>query len=242
MTEPRIRIFPTRETLFDEAADLFVRAVERAGERAGVAIPGGRTPAGLFEALLDRAPSPWPGWEKVHIFFGDERCVPPDHPDSNYGLAKRLLLDPIGIAPARVHRMRGEAEDPDEAARAYEGELTATVPEGRLDLIVLGMGADGHTASLFPGTPALREERRLVVANTAAHGVARRLTLTLPALRRARRIVFLVAGEEKADAVVRALGGRPDERLPASLVAPDEGELVWMLDRGSASRLARRGS
>jgi len=242
MTEPAIRIFPVEDDLFAEAADLFVRIVERAGECAGVALSGGRTPAGLFAALLDRAPAPWPGWGKIHIFFGDERCVPPDHPDSNYALAKRLLLDPIGIAPARVHRMRGEAADPEEAAREYERDLTALFPGGRLDLIVLGMGADGHTASLFPGTAALREERRLVVANRIERPATWRITFTLPALRRARNLLFLVTGEEKADAVARAIEGGPDERVPASLVAPEDGSLWWMIGGGSASRLARRGS
>lgn len=182
------------------AADLFLRQRPRS-----VALSGGRTPGAVYARLAALEYD----WASVEIFFGDERCVPPDHPDSNFRMANEALLSRV---PARVHRMRGETCD----AAGYEDELRAVFGEGlpAFDLVFLGMGADGHTASLFPGDPALEETRRLVVkVERPDHP---RLTLTLPVLSSSSLAVFLVSGGDKRGALVRVLGG---EDLPAARVA-----------------------
>lgn len=216
-------------------------AAVRARGRFAVALAGGRTPQALHALLADPA-APFRArvpWGETEVFFGDERCVPPDHPDSNYGAARAALLDHVPLAPARVHRWRGEDPDPEAAARAYEAELRAALGPGggapRLDLALLGLGGDGHTASLFPGTAALAVTDRLAAANRVPRLDAWRLTLTLPALRAARAVLFLVAGEEKAEAVRAVLEEEAD--LPAARVRPDDGALLWVLDAAAASRL-----
>jgi len=176
-------------------------------------------------------------WDEIEVFFGDERAVPPEHADSNYGMAREALLARVPLRPERIHRMEGEREDLDAAARDYAAQLPA-----RLDLVLLGLGPDGHTASLFPGSPALAERERTVMATPPAplppH--VRRITLTLPAIGKARHVVFAVTGEDKADVVARVLEGPPDaERLPAQAVRPESGSVVWLLDRAAASRLTR---
>ena len=204
------------------------------------AFSGGSTPRLLFDALAGPAFRSLVDWSRTRIFFVDERCVPPDDARSNYRLAKEHLLDPLRIPKESVFRMRGE-DAPAGAARAYEdaviGEFGAAgFP--RFDFVLLGLGPDGHTASLFPGTRALEEAERRVAENYVPRLSEWRLTLTLPVLNAARRAVFLVVGAEKAgavSAVLRAEHARP--ALPASLVRPRAGSLVWIVDEAAASEL-----
>ncbi|MEC9035773.1 MAG: 6-phosphogluconolactonase [Verrucomicrobiota bacterium] len=186
---------------------------------------GGSTPAPVYEALAD---SPL-DWDNIEITFGDERCVPPDHEDSNFRMASDSLLDKVALNESNVLRMKGEL-DPDDAAREYEDSLRER--SGREiythDLILLGMGEDGHTASLFPGTAALNDDERWVVANHVPQKNQTRITLTFPIINAARKVLFLVRGEEKRAVVDRVLAGQSD--FPASLVDPENGSVTWLLD------------
>ena len=186
---------------------------------------GGSTPAPVYEALAD---SPL-DWDNIEITFGDERCVPPDHEDSNFRMASDSLLDKVPLNESNVLRMKGEL-DPDDAAREYEDSLRER--SGREiythDLILLGMGEDGHTASLFPGTAALNDDERWVVANHVPQKNQTRITLTFPIINAARKVLFLVRGEEKRAVVDRVLAGQSD--FPASLVDPENGSVTWLLD------------
>ena len=205
-----------------EAAELLAAA------SGHLAITGGSTPRTAYE----RAAGLRDDWSGVDFWFTDERCVPPDHEHSNFGMADRALLS--GARGATVHRMRGELGYEDGAA-AYENELGEFGPEA-LDLILLGLGPDAHICSLFPGDDALGERERLAVG-VETPGMAplvSRITLTLPVVNASRRIVFLVTGEDKAEAVARALSGRPDPRAPGSLV---DGDVVALLDQAAAARL-----
>ena len=212
--------------------------------RFTLALSGGHTPQGLH-ALLADPEEPFRdriAWAATEVFFGDERCVGPDHPESNYGSARASLFARVPLPPANVHRLRGE-DDPAAAAAAYEAELRRSVPSERgvprLDLVLLGLGRDGHTASLFPGTAALAEETRLVVANEVPQVGGFRLTFTFPLLCAARAVAFLVAGEDKAAPVANVLEGHGD--LPAARVRPADGDLAWFLDEAAASRLPAGG-
>ncbi len=175
------------------------------------------------------------------MFWGDERCVPPDHPESNYGMAKAALLDKVGLGEGHAIRILGEMTPAQEAARDYERKLRLFFRDEelpRFDLILLGLGEDGHTASLFPGTAALAERERWVVANHVERLNADRITLTLPAINAAHRVLFLVSGESKA-AVVREIfrDDVSNDRFPAQLVRPGSGEVAWLLDAAAAQRL-----
>lgn len=195
--------------------------------RVSLALAGGSTPEPVYR---DLSAMPAVSWDRVEIFFGDERCVPPDHPESNFRMVREALLEPLGFSADRVHRMEAERDDRDGAAADYARIL----PPG-LDLLLLGVGPDGHTASLFPGAPALGERVRLVVpvSSPAERGPAR-LTVTPPVLEAAARIVVLVRGPAKADAVARALEGAWDPRAcPAQLARRG----AWLLDAASAGRL-----
>jgi 6-phosphogluconolactonase len=204
---------------------------QAAGRRWSVALAGGSTPRGLYRRLaeptttVDTAPPSTIDWTRAEIFFGDERTVPPDHADSNYGMVRDALLSRAPIPAANVHRMQGEAADLDAAARAYEQRLRqragTTGPDSIpvLDLAILGMGADGHTASLFPGTTALDESARLCVPVEVPQLHTRRLTLTYPVFLRARAVLFLIAGADKAQPLRAVVEGpeRPRE-LPSQLI------------------------
>ncbi len=216
---------------------------ERAGEavaasgRFTVALAGGSTPRGLPALLSDPAAPylralPWP---LTHVFFGDERAVPPDHPESNYRMARETLLSRVPVPGENVHRIRGE-DGAVAAARAYEDDLRAFFGSApRLDLLLLGMGADGHTASLFPGGPGLEERSRWVVVAEPPGPGLERVTLTLRSLEAASRVVFLVAGPSKATALARVLAGGPDgTALPAARVRPSAGSVLWLVDRAAA--------
>jgi len=206
-------------------AELLRQAVAERGA-ASLALAGGTTPRAMHEVL---ATLPGVDWAQVSIYFGDERCVPPDHADSNYRMARESLLTRVPIPESNVHRMLGELPDRDAAARAYAAELPAA-----LDVVVLGIGEDGHTASLFPGSPALDEREQLVLPVIGPKPPPERLTLTPPALERAHNLVMLAAGAGKADAVARALGGPLDPRsTPAQWARRGR----WLLDRAAAARL-----
>jgi 6-phosphogluconolactonase len=193
--------------------------------RASLALAGGTTPKATYEALAGLPLD----WSVIDVFFGDERCVPAEHPDSNFRMAKAALFDRIQIPAARVHRMQGELADRDAAARAYEAEL----PQ-RIDVMVLGIGEDAHTASLFPGSPALREEQRLVLPVNGPKPPPERLSLTPPVLRAARVCVVLASGAGKAEAVQRAFQAQLDHVAFPIQLARDG---VWFLDPPAASAL-----
>lgn len=238
-----IRVLPDASEAAEAAARELVAAFSDSLADHGtfrVALSGGSTPRLLFDRLAGNAFRPLVDWARVRVFFVDERCVPPGDGRSNYRLAKEHLLDPLRVPPENVFRMRGE-EEPRRAAEEYEALLEGEFePDGppRFDYVLLGLGTDSHTASLFPGTEALGETSRRAVENYVPKLGEWRLTLTLPVLNAARRAVFLAVGKEKSDAVasvVRAELGRAD--LPASLVRPDRGSLIWILDEEAAARL-----
>ncbi len=236
---PLIRVYPTPEALARAAAEHFVGlAAEsiRARGRFAAALAGGSTPAGTYRRLAAPEFARRVDWKRVHIFWGDERAVPPDHPESNYRMASETLLRHVPIPQENIHRIPAE-RPPAEAALACEAELLAFfgVPLPRFDLILLGMGEDGHTASLFPHSPALGARERLVVAQYIPQLDSRRITFTLPLINAARNIVFLVQGERKARRIRRVLFGPfQAEEMPAQSVRPSEGTLLWLLDEAAA--------
>jgi 6-phosphogluconolactonase len=228
------QVFNSLDELSRAAAAEFV-VLARAATTFHVAVSGGSTPKRLFHELA--AISAAVAWDRVHLWWGDERCVPPDHADSNYRMAREALIDPLHLDPARVHRIAAERA-PESAAADYERELIAALGTPPVfDLVYLGMGPDGHTASLFPDSPALREQARFVVANPVdspvAHGKTTRITLSYPALAAARHTRFLVAGGDKAAMLARVVRG--DRTLPSACVTG--ADVVWMLDRAAAAQL-----
>jgi 6-phosphogluconolactonase len=233
-----VRIHDTPEQLAEAAARVFAEEAARAIAERGrfaVALAGGSTPKATFEVLA-RDHAGGVDWPNVHVFFGDERTVRPDHEDSNYRMAREALLDLVPVGS--VHRMRGELP-PEEAAASYEEDLVAFFGEMPpvLDLVMLGIGGDGHTASLFPETPALGVTDRLAVANPVPKLDTTRLTLTVPVLNAARQVIFLVAGGGKAEALHEILEGDADpSAYPAKLVRPPGGP-IWMIDRAAARSL-----
>jgi len=243
-------VLSDQASLARKAAELFAETAEIAATRAGrftVALSGGTTPKLLYSLLATepyRSPLPW---RQTHVFWGDERCVPPDHPDSNFGMAKATLLDLVPVPPEQLHRMQAEREDLEVAAREYEAEIARTfaLPQTgdppALDLVLLGLGPDGHTASLFPHTEAVRETRRWAVRNYVAKLDENRLTLTAPILNRGSTILFLVAGADKAPMLKEVLEGPFDpDRLPSQLIRPVNGRLIWLVDRVAASQLGEK--
>ncbi len=246
---PDLRIYADADALSQAAAELFAQQARTAFSRHGrftVALAGGSTPRPVYERLAAPAFRDTIPWHATHIFWGDERCVPPDHPDSNYRMAMDALLSKVPVPPENIHRMAGE-QPPHTAADAYAETLRDVfgIAEGERPRF---MGSDGHTASLFPGTAVLHERTRLVAAHYAVHRACRdveklgayRLTLTLPVINNAEYVVFLVAGHEKAETLRRVLHGpRDPESLPAQLVRPVNGRLVWLVDEGATSGLVR---
>ena len=211
---------------------------------ARIAISGGSTPKAAFELMVDPG-QPWRGrmpWDKLELFWVDERCVPPDNAESNYRMTREALLDRVPLGADQIHRMEGELA-PEEAAARYESELRNSFKlEGaerpRFDLIALGMGPDGHTASLFPHTLALHEMSRLVTANHVPQKDAWRITLTWPVINRANSVFFLIGGADKALILKEVLTGPKDvERLPSQLIRPASGILTLFLDKDAASLL-----
>ncbi len=240
-----IFVFETQEQLAQAAADHFaVKASEAiaACGRFSVALAGGQTPARTYELLATETSQSPVDWNRVHIFFGDERCVPLDHPDSNYRLANETLIRRVPVPAQNVHSVK-DADDPVTSAESYEQELRSFfsgLDWPRFDLILLGLGNDGHTASLFPESSALNEDHAWVVANRVEQLRAYRITLTPPAINNAVNIAFLVAGKEKAAALAAVLNGQFEpKRFPAQLIRPDNGALVWLVDQHAASEMTK---
>lgn len=249
-TRHSVLVFDTPEEVARAAAERFVKyANEAIAERGvfSVALAGGNTPRRVYELLASDPFKSLIKWSSVHVFFGDERCVPPDHPDSNYGMVYKTLISAIDIPASNVHRMLGEG-NAEESAAAYEQELKSLFGEvswPRFDLVLLGMGEDGHTASLFPGSDAVREDSKWVVATRMEKPLANqsqdRITLTVPVINHAARVLFLVTGKGKAQRLAEVLhpprGARPVNAapLPAQLIQPLNGSLDWLIDKAAAS-------
>lgn len=242
MTNNVLTVFDETDALYEAAADQIADVIRNAevGQPVRVALCGGSTPRPVFSRL---SAIPDMDWNRIRIYWGDERTVGPDHQDSNYRMTRETLLSNIPIRSDYIHRIRGEIE-PESAAEEYQSVLQETfclqepgeLP--RFDLMLLGMGADGHTASLFPGTPALDETDRLVVANPVPQQNTVRITLTLPVLNAARNVSFLVTGADKAEALSAVFSDRDiSEKPPAALVQPPDGNLRWLVDRAAARLL-----
>jgi 6-phosphogluconolactonase len=239
---PMIEVFPETASVGERGAELFLSGARRAILERGrftVALSGGSSPALLFRRIAEDAPGSDIDWGKAHIFWADERCVPPDHGESNYRLARESFLDMLPSPGAVIHRIPAELP-PREAARRYEEELARAFPGESVpifDQIWLGLGCDGHTASLFPGGKAQGSVGRTAIAVYVEKLGSHRVTLTLPVINNARHVLFLVTGIEKADIVAEILEGKDGARYPASGVAPAEGMLTWLLDAQAAARL-----
>lgn len=242
-----LEILPDADALATRAADLFALAAQEAAAARGrfaVALSGGETPRALYRLLARQQFGQKVPWRRTRIYWGDERCVSPDDPASNYRMAHDAFIKHVPLAAQNVHRMRGE-DAPEEAALAYEDELRGLAADERphvdlpvFDLVLLGLGTDGHTASLFPHSPALAEEERLCVATQAADGAAR-LTITVPVIDAARRVWFLVSGARKAGMVAEVLEGLPaPDAVPAQRVRPVHGSITWFLDGPAADELS----
>jgi 6-phosphogluconolactonase len=243
-----IRTLTTPQELFAAAAEEVIRAASDAVQQRGrftIALSGGSTPRGLFNLLATNARTVLP-WDRMFFFWGDERHVPPTDPDSNYRMADETMLSKIPVAAGNVFRMAAENPDAAAAAESYEETLQKffQLEPGQVpvfDLILLGMGPDGHTASLFPGTTGLQEKSRLVIANWVEKFKTSRLTFTLPVLNAARCVTFLVSGTDKAPALHAVLeSDAPGEQYPSKLIRPVDGKLIWLVDRAAASELASR--
>ncbi len=247
LRHPEVRVFPDPAALFRAAADEFsLRAREAVAARGRfiVALSGGSTPKGIFNLLAEdyqkkrgeRLP-----WDSVDIFFGDERNVPPDHPDSNYRMANETLLSKVPVPALNVHRIEGEL-DAKAAAERYERVLEnffEAQGDGtpRFDLVMLGMGPDGHTASLFPGSAALEEKSRLVVANWVEKFKQFRITLTFRVINHAAEVMVLVTGADKAPMLAQVMDRDRGVRFPAQRVEPSNGRLLWFVDAAAAAQL-----
>jgi len=238
-----ITILEDAEEVAHAAAERFVSGAQAAIESRGrfsVALSGGSTPKHVYALLANDAYRNRVDWSRTHIFFGDERCVPANHPDSNYRMAFESLVSHVPLPLDNVHPMQGFG-DPEVNARAYEQELRTLFPNTdwpRIDLVFLGLGEDGHTASLFPHTSALKQKTAWVVANWVEKLNSFRLTLTIPAINNAVEIKFLVTGSAKAKPVALVLKGPPaGEELPAQLILPADGSLEWLLDQPAAANL-----
>ncbi len=241
------QVAPNPDEVAQQAARMFADTVTAAVSSRGiarVAVSGGSTPRAVF-ALLANPAAPFLHsipWQKLQLFWVDERCVPPTDSDSNYGMTRAAMLDSIPLPAANVHRMEGEL-DPEEAASRYEAEIRNTFRlEGAqtptFDLVLLGLGPDGHTASLFPHTEGLNEIARIVIANHVPQKDTWRLTLTWPVITQAREVAFLIEGEEKAEMVQTVFAGRYDpESWPAQLIRPASGKLTLLLDTAAAANL-----
>ena len=245
MVKHDVKVFSTLEDLSWAAAYAFedlARLKAVASKTFSAALSGGLTPRLLYQILAGRALMGRIQWDNVQLFQVDERCVPPDHPDSNYRMIREALLDSAEIPPGNFHRMQAEEPDLEQAARDYAAELARVLqPQDglrpRLDIVFLGMGPDGHTASLFPGTPALEEQSVWVRPNRVERLGMSRLTMTLPLLNAAAHVIFLVAGADKAETSRKVLEGPPGG-LPAERIQPVNGSLSWFLDEAAARKLS----
>ena len=239
---PELHVLPTTEAAAQAKAQFVVALAKECLTRHGrftIALSGGSTPRRLYEVLASPPYSENMAWDRWQVFWSDERCVPPDHQDSNYRMAREELLDHVAIPDTNVHRMRGE-DDPHEAAQRYEAVVREVFqsPAPSFDLILLGIGDDGHTASLFPGTLALGEQDRLVVDNWAPDLQVHRITFTLPLINAAKVVAFLDTDETKAGVLRQVLEPAPGENmLPSGLVRPSPGVVHWFLTTAAAGQL-----
>ena len=246
-TNQEVRILADANSIAKTAAAEFLQAARESVSEKGsfsVALAGGSTPKTLYgllasnPLLLAKVP-----WSKIQFFFGDERHVSPDHAESNFRMANEAMFAKSPIDIKQVHRIKGEKRNAAEAAVEYEDDLRVSFGLAadqlpRFDLVLLGMGPEGHTASLFPGTKALKEERRLVVSNWVGKLYTDRITLTPPILNNAARVIFMVHGEEKAPALKAVLEGPYEpEQLPAQIIQPKQGKVLWLVDPSAASML-----
>lgn len=245
MPSRTVEVLATPPDLFHAAAEEFVRLGRNAIGAQGrftVALSGGSTPKSLYALLAEQYGNF--SWNRTFLFFGDERHVPPDHPDSNYRMVKESLLTKIQIPAENVFRVKAENPDGSAAALEYENQMRqffapqpAEFP--RFDLILLGLGPDGHTASLFPGSEGLQEKSRWVIANWVEKFKTHRITFTFPVLNNAAEALFIVAGPDKAGMLQQVLEGKSTPPYPAQQVAPKDGKVLWMLDEGAAASLTR---
>lgn len=244
----RLHIYDDTLVLSHEAANLVVQIAQAAiadHQRFTFALSGGTTPGKMYSLLTEEPYRSQIDWSKVEIFWSDERCVSPADKNSNYRLAKEALLTKAPIQATQIHRMPADLPDRAAACQAYTDEMrqvfkTDGIPA--FDLIQLGMGPEGHTASLFPHQPSLRETEQLVNEVNVPKPPPERLTFTLPLINAAHNILFMVTGEDKAEAVHEVIEGeRQPEKYPAQNVHPTNGEVIWMLDTAAASKLQKRG-
>ncbi|MGB6546633.1 MAG: 6-phosphogluconolactonase [Candidatus Acidiferrales bacterium] len=242
---PGVKVCRDADAVTRAAARQFVdwawQAIARDG-KFSVALSGGHTPLGLYAHLATAEFRAQVDWPRVHLFWGDERAVPPDHPESNYGAVRRELLLKVPIPPKNVHRMEAESANIGRAAHEYEEVLRQNLPLDdrgfpRFHLILLGMGSEGHTASLFPGSRTLRHTSRWVSTPLVAKLGARRMTLTLPVLDAAERVLFLITGSAKAALLKQVIDGTTEPPVPAQLVQPRNGERYFLLDEAAAALL-----
>jgi len=244
-----VRILPDATAIAKRAAQKFVEAAAAAVKEKGsfrVALAGGSTPKALYGLLVNdpalRAQVPW---DKMQVFFGDERHVGPDHPDSNFRMATEAMISKSPLKPEQVTRIKGEYPDANQAAREYELAIRSyfKLADGefpRFDLVLLGMGSEGHTASLFPGTRALHEKQRIAVSNWVGKLLTERITLTPAAINNAAHVIFMVTGADKAPALKAVLEGPYEpEQLPAQLIRPANGTLLWLVDMAAGGLLTR---
>lgn len=249
---PEIRIADNLHEWAQDAAAFIHSVSEQAITSHGqfvIALSGGSTPKTLYQVL---ATPEWKArfdWSRILFLFGDERCVPPDHPESNFKMVYTALFQPLNIHRDHIYRMKGEYEDPTAAAQEYEETIRSLMksPSSKVplvDLVLLGLGDDGHTASLFPGTAALQEQNKMVTVGRAPSGIKSRLTLTLGVLNHAAMVLFLVTGAGKAEMVRRVIEApsEADRSLPAARISPESGRLVWMLDQAAAQQLTKKRS
>ncbi|MEZ6097761.1 MAG: 6-phosphogluconolactonase [Pirellulaceae bacterium] len=247
MTDIEMHQFENPNEMSLAAAEALISLAAQATEARGrfvFALSGGSTPRGLYQALTTVKYRKRLDWNRVEFFWGDERTVPPDHEESNYRMALDTLLKPLGVHPAHTHRIEADRDDLEPAAAGYAAEIarcfeaSLSDPPPRFDLILLGLGQDGHTASLFPHTEALRATDRWVVTNHVPQRSTTRITMTIPLINRARAVFFLVAGDEKAAALARVIHGPMDPaRFPGQMIHPTDGRLVWFVDRRAARQL-----
>jgi len=245
---PDVRILTNIDAIAKRAAQDFVQSATQAVSEKGsftVALAGGSTPKALYSLLAgDAALRSQVPWDKMYVYFGDERSVGPDHADSNFRMATETMLSKVPIKPEQVFRIKGEYKDTEKAAQEYEQVLRTSfkIAEGqfpRFDLVFLGIGNEGHTASLFPGTKALDETKRLAVRNWVGKLYTNRVTLTAPAINNAARVIFMITGADKALALKGILEGPYEpEQLPAQLIQPPNGKLLWLVDTVAGGMLS----
>jgi 6-phosphogluconolactonase len=244
-----IQVWADLDELSRAAASELIQQAQRAEQERGlfsIALSGGSTPKSLYSLLANessfRTETPW---GKIHFFWGDERHVAPGHPESNYCMVREALFSKVPVPSENIHRIRSEDPDARQAAKEYEETLRSffrlkTGEYPRFDLVLLGMGPDGHTASLFPGTEALREREHLVVANWVEKLHAYRITMTLPVLNEAALVLFLVSGEDKAETLRQVLEGEArEDPFPSQLIRPTHGRLLWLVDRAAGRFLEK---